>query len=80
MCASTATIRFPGAMNTRLINLIAPLVAYPPMRFIQTGEKSFHFCSIFSSVFFYFDIFPVFYHCFINLAVKFFCLKFKKYC
>ncbi|VDN59553.1 unnamed protein product [Dracunculus medinensis] len=37
MCASTATIRFPGAMNTRLINLIAPLVAYPPMRFIQTG-------------------------------------------
>ncbi|VDK49679.1 unnamed protein product [Anisakis simplex] len=37
MCSSTATIRFPGAMNTRLINLIAPLVAYPPMRFIQTG-------------------------------------------
>ncbi|KHN89185.1 Tubulin gamma-2 chain [Toxocara canis] len=37
MCASTATLRFPGAMNTRLINLIAPLVAYPPMRFIQTG-------------------------------------------
>ncbi|MCP9265045.1 Tubulin gamma-2 chain [Dirofilaria immitis] len=37
MCASTATLRFPGAMNTRLINLIAPLAAYPPMRFIQTG-------------------------------------------
>uniref|UniRef100_F1L4Z8 Tubulin gamma chain n=1 Tax=Ascaris suum TaxID=6253 RepID=F1L4Z8_ASCSU len=37
MCASTATLRFPGAMNTRLINLIAPLVAYPPMRFLQTG-------------------------------------------
>lgn len=37
MCASTATLRFPGAMNTRLINLISPLAAYPPMRFIQTG-------------------------------------------
>ncbi|MFH4982751.1 hypothetical protein AB6A40_009460 [Gnathostoma spinigerum] len=37
MCASTATLRFPGMMNTRLLNLISPLVAFPPMRFIQTG-------------------------------------------
>ena len=37
MCSSTATLRFPGAMNTRLLNLIGPLIAFPPMRFIQTG-------------------------------------------
>uniref|UniRef100_A0A183ETT6 Tubulin gamma chain n=1 Tax=Gongylonema pulchrum TaxID=637853 RepID=A0A183ETT6_9BILA len=37
MCAATATLRFPGPMYTRLIHLITALVAFPPMRFIQTG-------------------------------------------
>ncbi|VDM99277.1 unnamed protein product [Thelazia callipaeda] len=34
MCTATATLRFPGPMNTRLLNFIAPLTAYTPMRFV----------------------------------------------
>ncbi|VDD88591.1 unnamed protein product [Enterobius vermicularis] len=37
MCSSTAALRFPGPLYTRLLHLIGPLIAFPPMRFIQTG-------------------------------------------
>ncbi|KAF8359879.1 tbg-1 [Pristionchus pacificus] len=37
MSATTATIRFPSALYTRLQHLVCMLVPFPPLRFIQTA-------------------------------------------